>query len=844
MTVRLRVASVLALLAFTAPFTPLVAQQAAPTANPKVTESMLGAEGRRAMREAYFESRRKSADERLDVAKARATAALQTRSASAALGGSGDAPVAWEPYGPAPILLGQTPTSEPRIPSDVSGRVTSLAIDPVNNVVYLGAAQGGVWRTTDDGTTWTPLSDQLLSTAVGAVEVDPPATLGDPATVYLGTGEGNSSCDSYGGAGFYRSTDSGASWSGPFGVAELTNRSVNDIAIDSADPTHLLLTSASGIFGVGCTAAATLPDRGVFESHDSGSTWTKRSPGNHRYSNLLQDPLTPTTWWAAGFTSGGSIDPAAEGGLRKSVDNGDTWTQVAGTGGLPALSTAWGRTWITGTTDTDIPGQSILYLANSQTVSGQGRVFKSVDSGVNWVEVTAARGFCNAQCSYDMPIYVEPGNEQVFYTGGAGSSAPATVPSQFMRSDDGGTSFADKVRSADLSTALHADVHGILSWPGTPASIWTGNDGGAWRSPDRGNNWVNANGDLQITQFSGCDLHPTDRNIVYAGSQDNGTEGRESTNTWKHLDFGDGGYAEIDQSQPNNLVHTYFNQRNNLIGVGFTTAGFATTMGLYNGSFAPTNGISISDRVQFYAPIHLDRGANSTLYFGTNRLWRATDFFDNPNGFVALDATQDLTGGAVGSAAGGALTAIETLANPAPGADALVIYTGAGTGVVFRSTNGGTSWTQVDVGGSALFVSDILVDPFDSNIVWQSRAGFAASAGLNVRRSGDGGASWSPAGTGIPNIPVNALAFDPAVPGRVWAGSDVGAFYTDDDGTNWTAFNQGLPTTAIFDLDSVPFTDTLIACTHGRGVFVLDGGVIFADGYESTNTAAWSTTVP
>jgi len=413
-----------------------------------------------------------------------------------------------------------------------------------------------------------------------------------------------------------------------------------------------------------------------------------------------------------------------------------------------------------------------------------------------------------------------------------------------MRSNNGGTTMVDKVRSADASTALHADVHAILSWPGTPAEIWTGNDGGVWSSPDRGDNWINANGNLQITQFSGCDLHPTDRNVVYAGSQDNGTEGRESTNEWKHLDFGDGGYAEIDQSDPDNLVHTYFNQRNTLIGVGFTTAGFATTMGNYNGSFAPANGIPLTERVQFYAPIHLDRGAPSTLYFGTNRLWRATDFFDNPTSFVALDPTQDLTGGTVGGATGGSLSAIETFANPTAGNDALLIFTGASTGVVFRSTTGGTSWTQVDVGGSALFVSDILVDPRNSAVVWQSRAGFAAGAGLNVRRSSNGGATWGPAGTGIPNVPVNALAFDPAVADRIWAGTDVGAFYSDDDGGSWTAFNDGLPTTAIFDLDAVPFTDTLVACTHGRGVFVLDGGVILADGFETGNTNAWSLTQP
>jgi hypothetical protein len=492
----------------------------------------------------------------------------------------------------------------------------------------------------------------------------------------------------------------------------------------------------------------------------------------------------------------------------------------------------------------------VLYVANSENAGpGQGRIFKSTNSGSTWAEVTAGRAYCNAQCFYDMPIYVEPGEEQILYTGGAGTSTPNVVPSQFMRSNNGGTTFADKVRSADATTAQHADVHVIVSWPGIPNRLWVGNDGGVWRSDDRGDNWVNVNSNLQLTQFSGCDLHPTQAESLYAGSQDNGTQAREATavdNVWKHLDFGDGGYAKVDQSNPNNLVHTYFNQRNNLIGVGFTNGGYATTMGGYDGSFAPANGIPITERVLFYAPIHLDRGNPTTLYYGSNRLWRANNFFvtgGTGGEFTALNSAQDLTGGTVGGATGGAVSAIETFANPVPNTNASLIYTGSNTGRVFRSVDGGSNWTEVDIGGSTLFVSDIMVDPTNSNIVWQSRSGFSGSAGLNVRRSTNGGANWAPAATGLPDIPVNALAFDPVVSGRMWAGTDIGAYYTDNGGASWTAHTAGLPNTAIFDLDSNATTDTLAACTHGRGAFRLVPPY-FEDGFESGDTSEWDNAVP
>ncbi len=818
--------------------------EAAPAkTTPKQVERVT-VEGRgvRELREQHLESQRPSVDPTLNKAQARLRA-FQERQNVEFRGGGPNLPP-WQPFGPAPINGGQTPTSSPRFPSDVSGRTVAIAFDDTNDEVYIGAAQGGIWRSDDNGASWTVLTDTLASTSVGSIAVVSPAMVGDPATIYYGTGESSASCDSYAGVGLYKSVDGGATWTGPIQPADFANRAIASIAVDRTNDDHLILTTSSGIFGTACVGAPVLPDRGIFRSIDGGLNWTKENALNLRFATVVQDPEVATTWWAGGRTSAASIFPADEGGLWKSTDNGDTWTQQAGTGGLPALSTLWGRTWVTATTDINFPGQSILYIGNALTAAGfgQGSVFKSVDSGTTWSEVTAARGYCNAQCFYDNPVYVEPGEEQILYTGGAGASTVGVLPVQFMRSNNGGTSFADKVRSADSTNALHADVHFISSWPGQPNRLWVANDGGVWRSDDRGDNWVNVNSNLQTTQFTGCDLHPTDGRRLYSGSQDNGTQGREVANNWKHLDFGDGGFSKMDQGDPDNLVHTYFNQINNLIGVGFTTGGFATTMGSYLGSFAPGNGIPINERVRFYAPIHLDRGNSDTLYYGTNRLWRAPNFFvtgGTGGEFTAVNAAQDLTGGTIGSGAGGALTAIETFANPVANTDALLIYTGSSNGIVFRTIDGGTNWTQVDVGGSALWVSDILVDPNNSNTVYQSRSGFSGAAGLNVRKSVDGGTVWAPAATGLPDIPVNALGWDPVNPARLWAGTDVGAFYTEDGGTTWTAYNNSLPTTAISDLAWNPDTGKLVACTHGRGAFLLDFQ-LFTDGFETGDVLAWT----
>jgi len=806
-------------------------------------------EGSHDLREAYFQKRRidpwhfnlQTAAARLNALQQREQAE-QMRPKTATLANA----LVWQAVGPAPITGGQTPVSFD-YPSPVSGRVSAIAIDPVDAAVFVGGAQGGVWRSTDVGASWQPLTDDLGSLAIGSIAISRIDNTPGQATIYIGTGEGNYSCDSYSGVGVFKSTDSGATWSGPFGNAQFNNRSVNGLAVDRADPTHLVAVSGSGISGVACVANPLRPDRGIFYSNDSGETWTLATatslPANLAGSQLIQDPHTATTWWATMLTQ--DLGTGAQGGLYKSVDNGVSWTQQMGSAtGLPALSTALGRLWIAGADDG--ASNSVLYVGTSEPASNKpnadgGKIYKSTNSGTGWTELKAARGYCQGQCFYDLPIQVEPGNPLIVYTGGAGAfSLKAGVeqtPSLFMRSNDGGTTFTSHVLSPSTSTALHSDMHAIASWPGHANEIWVGNDGGVWQSTDGGNTWNNKNTSLQVTQFSGCDTDGTTADRFYGGTQDNGTNGYGGDVAWPHLDFGDGGFALIDQVVPNNLVHTYYNQSNNLIGVGYTTGGFATTQGNYSSSFAPTNGIGAGDRVLFYAPLHLDRGAHDSLYFGTQFLYRSDLFFTAPTpAFVKLGAGADLAAAVPPSSTGGELSAIETVANTVPGLPAQTIFTGSDNGRVFRSTDSGLTFQEVDLGALGFYVSDILVDPNDPNVVYQSRSAFTgADPPTTIRKSIDGGTTWSTSSTGLPDVPVNALAPDPTVAGTVWAGTDVGAFVSVDAGATWTPYNPGLPNVAIFDLKVSAPGASLLACTHGRGAFLLaaPSDVIFADGFEN-----------
>ena len=362
----------------------------------------------------------------------------------------------WQSIGPSPIVDGQTPTfAVPSTRSAVSGRTNAVAIDAIDGAVYIGAAQGGVWRSLDHGRTWVPLTDYLSSLAIGTIAIAPGNHALNQATIFVGTGEANFSGDSYAGSGIYKSTDSGRTWQGPLGAAQFANRAVSSIVVDSANPQLIIAGSSTGYAGIEGDIPPNTPLRGVYRSTDGGTTWTEVLPagGTLRIARIIQDPnpafqtAGSTHYWAAA-----TLSATVGGALWKSVDSGATWTKVDGVAtGLPAVGQGGlARSWITSTFDTSV-GNTVLYygtsdVPSSQTASGNGgTLFKSINDGTTWTTMAAADGFCQTQCFYDMPIYVEPGNGSNVYTGGAGVGGfesspgnPDSLPTSFMFSSDGG----------------------------------------------------------------------------------------------------------------------------------------------------------------------------------------------------------------------------------------------------------------------------------------------------------------------------------------------------------------------------------------------------------------------
>ncbi len=521
----------------------------------------------------------------------------------------------WQPLGPAPIPISQT--------TSYSGRVSAIIVHPTDpNIVYVGTAQGGLYRTLNGGTTWTPLMDNAKSLAIGALAFVP----NDPTTVFVGTGEATLSGSSFIGVGIYKITnaDTAPVLTGPLnknaaGGDIFTGRAISEIIISPNNPNVLFATSSSGVAGIGgTTSGLTLPNAGLYRTMNAlspnptfeqitiqGTNFASRS-----VIDAIIEPDNPAHLLIGVIGNGG------DGGIYLTTNALDatpvfTRTLTTGDGSNP------GRVEFAANKVGDV---TTIYAASG---TANGTLYKSVDGGVNFLSAIS-NNFCNPQCFYDIAVAVDPNDASKVYLGGS-----PTLP--FGRSLNGGMSFTNS------SSGLHVDTQAFGVAPSDPKIVYFGSDGGIWKT-----NNVNAtpivwttlnNGSFSATQFIGLALHPIDRNYLLGGTQDNGTiflapDGE----TWVRSDGGDGGFAVIDQNSPtiNNVTayHTYFNSTGSQIGFrrGTTTNTNGNPIwSTFFGCGGTANGINCADSVLFYAPMVRGPGDPNTLYFGTNRLYRSAD---------------------------------------------------------------------------------------------------------------------------------------------------------------------------------------------------------------------------
>ncbi len=396
-------------------------------------------------------------------------------------------------------------------PAITGGRIDDIAVDESRpDTIYVGAATGGVWKTVNGGTTWTPIFDDFGTTSIGDIAV----SRSNPNIVWVGTGEANNRQSSSWGNGIYKSTDGGASWTF-MGLAD--TKHIGRIVVHPTNPDIVYVAAAGHLLGPN-------RERGLFKTTDGGKTWTntKFIDENTGFIDVAMDPRDPDTLYAAayqrqrkayGFNGGG---PGS--GLYKTTDAARTWTRVEG--GLPTGNV--GRIGI----DIYRKNPNVVYVAYEHK---DGGIFRSDDRGKTWKKMSALQ----PRPLYFSQIRVDPQDDRRIYMLGT---------SLFV-SDDGGRTFR-----SDGARNVHVDHHAMWIDPANPSTIWLGNDGGVWWSRDRSVTWTRVN-NMPLAQIYGVAFDSRDPYDVYAGLQDNGVwSGPSATrhrvgplnDDWIQVDGGDG----------------------------------------------------------------------------------------------------------------------------------------------------------------------------------------------------------------------------------------------------------------------------------------------------------------
>lgn len=673
------------------------------------------------------------------------------------------AALAWQPVGP----------------YNIGGRVTALAAGPSGFPLYLGSANGGVWKSTNGGANWTCVTDAKSFASIGALAVDP----SNSSTVWVGTGEANGSVDSYDGNGLWLSTDAGATWNSR-GLA--TAGRIGAVVVDPQDPQHVLVGVMGRQFSTG-------PDRGLYRTLDGGATWNKvlfvsDSTG---VCDVVINPVHPDTVWCATWervrhdTYRRAFGP--ECGIWRSIDRGATWTRM--TTGLPVPSDDVGRIGLA-----VAPSRPSTVYAQIGSGSALGYVglgfYASDDGGTTWVKRDAGTTFRNnfgGFTWYFGETGVDPLNPNHVYALGVG----------FLHSLDGGVTWSA------LGPGMHVDQHALWIDANNASHLVVGNDGGLWTSTDGAT--FSQSLDLPITQFYAGEVDPANATRLYGGAQDNNTL-KTTTGAfgWFPILGGDGFQSLVDPTN-SNIVFYEWQYCCDKSGFKRSTNG--------GSSYASTSGWSSTDRFGWNTPIGMNPRNHNVLLAGSNFVYRSTN-----NGVNWAKISGDLTTNPAALLLYGTITTVAISA-----ADTNTYYVGTDDGKVWRSTNRGGLWTDISAGLPRRWVTRVVPDPLDAQVVYVTHSGYTSDdQATQVHRSADRGTTWADVTGNLANMPANDLVVDPQDTQRLYLATDFGVWTSANQGASWYPLGAGMPVQVVADLVLHAGSRKLFAFTHGRSAWSLD----------------------
>lgn len=613
--------------------------------------------------------------------------------------------------------------------SNISSRITTVRYDPNNgNIIYIGAAFGGVWKSTNSGATWTAKTDNEVSMSSGSIAIDP----SNSNIIYYGTGEATYSGASYYGRGIMKSTNGGDSWvnyTSGLNSTTYTSR----IAIRPNFPDQLL--AAMGISG-------------LYRSTNAGVSWSLIVSG--RCDDAVFSPTGDTAY----ITGSGT-------GYRVSIDGGVSFTLNAslsmGTRNHIAVSKS---------------SPNILYCSIYTSAIS---IYKSTNAGSTFSQIVTGQDFNGGQAWYDFYIHVSPFDPNFAYVGSV----------DVWRTGNGGATSFTNITNGYGGGNVHVDQHNADFHPTDPNQMVCVNDGGIWRSTNKGTNWINLNTNQTLTQFYRIASDPSNSLQILGGTQDNGTQRTLGTLNWTAAFGGDGG-------------EVCFHAKNNSYILGETQ---------YNGVYRSSNGgtswssatTGLSGSGSWVGPILSHPDSTTIFYTARGSVFKST------NWGVSWFAISSGTSGTIRE-----MAISRSQAN--------IMYATSGSSI-YKSTNRGYTFSSVNtVTLPARTITSVNVHPDSSQVAVITYSGFGTG---HIYKTTNGGSTWNNISGNLPDSPANdAFIYYPGnSTSTYYTATDVGVFVTRDFGQTWGELANGLPNTVAMHLDYHQNTNKLRIGTHGRGVY-------------------------
>jgi photosystem II stability/assembly factor-like uncharacterized protein len=687
-------------------------------------------------------------------------------------------------------------------PAWASGRISDFAVNPKNHSeIYAGVGAGNIWKTTNNGTTWTPVFDKYGAYAIGCLAMDPE----NSSVVWAGTGENTHQRALGYGDGIYKTEDGGASWKN-MGLKD--SRQIGMIAIDPRNTDVVYVAAEGSIWGPG-------GDRGLYKTTDGGATWNKvlNISENTGVNNVLLDPRNPDILYATSeqrrrhvFTK---IGGGPESAVYKSKDAGKSWNKIMT--GLPTV---------------DIGGMGIaispvnpdvLYIIMEAAGESSG-FYRTTDRGASWEKMSSYA----SSGQYFNEIYCDPKNVDKVYS---------------LETVSKVTFDAGKTWNNIGNNQRHVDDHAIWIDPNDTRHLYIGGDGGIYESFDEGKNYI-FKSNLPVSQFYRVSVdNALPFYNVYGGTQDNNSMGGPSRNInrdgvvngdWKVTVGGDGFWVANDPENEN-IVYTESQYGNAALWDKKSEESISIRP-------IPRKGEK-TYRWYWDTPVIISSHQKERIYMAANKVFRSDnrgrsweviseDLTRNEdrNQFKVMDKywSVDAVAKDVSTSLWGLIV---SLAESKVKKD--LLYAGTDDGVIAVTEDGGKNWTRMTTFPGIpeyTYVSDILPDKFDENVVYATFNNM-----LNddfkpyILKSTDKGKTWSSITNKLPvNGTIHTIQQDNINPNLLFAGSEFGFYISIDGGNEWVEFKSGLPTIAVRDITIQERESDLIIGTFGRGIYILD----------------------